>query len=51
MEKKNSPSGLCDDHFGAEVVEFIPKFFRFEVTVDGPEIVGVARAHNLGLAL
>lgn len=28
------PAGFCDDHFGAEIVEFVPELLGFQAAAD-----------------
>lgn len=46
-----SPSSFGDDHLGAQVVELFPQVFRFEVTLDGLQLVAIAGPLELGSCL
>lgn len=39
--KLYSPSGFRDDHFGAQLVELIPQFFRFQVTLHWLQVIAI----------
>jgi len=33
----DKPSGLCDDHLGAQLVEFVPQFSRVQLARDAAQ--------------
>lgn len=41
---RHSPATLGDDHFGAEIVEFLPQLLGLQVTRDALQVLAVARA-------
>ena len=43
----DSPAGFCDDHFGAQLVEFVPQVFVFEMTVDSRQLLAVTPAFQV----
>ncbi len=50
--KTDSPSRLCDDHLGAELVELVPELLRLEEAVDAHQLGAVALGlHHADLVL
>lgn len=49
--KGHLPAGLCDYHFGAQFMEFIPEFLRFQMTLHRIQIITVTRTTQSGLYL
>lgn len=41
---KHLPACLCNYHFGAQLMEFIPKLLRFQMTLHRSQIITVTRA-------
>lgn len=47
----NLPSGFGDDHFGAQVVEFLPQIFGLQMALNRFQLLAIARALQLWSSL